>query len=54
MRWVCAVFALVFPVAAAQQGTIVDVAKRLGATTLLQLVEEAGLTDVLSSKGNTD
>nr|XP_022300063.1 transforming growth factor-beta-induced protein ig-h3-like [Crassostrea virginica] len=51
MRWVCAVFALVFSVAAAQQGTIVDVAKRLGATTLLQLVEEAGLTDVLSSKG---
>lgn len=51
MRWVYAIFALVFSAASAQQGTIVDVAKRLGATTLLQLVEDAGLTNVLSSKG---
>lgn len=54
MRWVYAIFALVFSAASAQQGTIVDVAKRLGATTLLQLVEDAGLTNVLSSKGNNN
>lgn len=54
MRWVYAIFALLFSAASAQQGTIVDVAKRLGATTLLQLVEDAGLTNVLSSKGNNN
>ncbi|XP_061186622.1 periostin-like [Saccostrea echinata] len=51
MKWVCVVCAFLLSQAFSQEENIIDLAKKLGASTLLQFVQDAGLTDVLSSKG---